>query len=105
MTINPKDVPSSSLRPVSMAMMQPDDVVITFDYRDANGVSTHRAVSPIRFLDSKRFLALCLGREEPRQFYLSRCSNLKLEPAYEFLMPVKITKPQGDEHGSPNDGR
>ena len=35
-------------------------------------------------------LALCLSREEPRQFYLNRCQNVRLAPAAEFLMPVEM---------------
>ena len=72
------------------AMHQPDDLVIEFDYTAAKGVQTHRVVSPIRFLGSERFLALCLSREEPRQFYLERCQNVRLEPAANYLMPVQM---------------
>jgi predicted DNA-binding transcriptional regulator YafY len=70
------------------AMHQPDDRVVEFDYTDAKGVQTHRVVSPIRFLGRDRFLALCLSREEPRQFYLDRCQNVRLAMAADFLMPV-----------------
>ena len=72
------------------AMHQSDDLVITFDYSDAKGATTHRVVSPIRFLGQDRFLALCLSREEPRQFYLERCRNVRLAPAAEFVMPVAL---------------
>ncbi len=72
------------------AMHQPDDLVVEFDYTNANGVVTHRVVSPIRFLGKERFLALCLSREEPRQFYLKRCANVELELAANFLMPVEM---------------
>ena len=75
---------------ISRAMHQADDLVVTFDYCDAKGVTTRRVVSPIRFLGPDRFLALCLSREEPRQFYLDRCRNLRLAPAVEFLMPVEL---------------
>jgi predicted DNA-binding transcriptional regulator YafY len=67
---------------------QPDDLVVEFDYADAKGVATHRVVSPIRFLGGNRFLGLCLSREEPRQFYLDRCSGVRLARACDFLMPV-----------------
>jgi predicted DNA-binding transcriptional regulator YafY len=76
---------------ISRAMHQPDDLVVEFDYRDAHGAATHRVVSPIRFLGRNRFLALCLCREEPRQFYLDRCQNVRLEPAADFLMPVAMS--------------
>ena len=72
------------------AMHQPDDLVVEFDYLDAKGAKTHRVVSPIRFLGRDRFLALCLSREEPRQFYVQRCQNVRLEPAANFLMPVPV---------------
>jgi len=72
-------------------MHQPDDLVIEFDYTDAKGSATHRVVSPIRFLGNNRILALCLSREEPRQFCLERCRNVRLEPAADFLMPVPMS--------------
>lgn len=72
------------------AMQNPDDFVITMDYADSKGTETRRVVSPIRFLATDRFLALCLCREEPRQFYLSRCRNIRLEHATNFLMPVAM---------------
>ena len=76
---------------IHRAMYQSDDLVIEFDYCDAKGVATHRVVSPIRFLGNNRFLALCLSREEPRQFYLERCQNVRLEPAANYLMPVAMS--------------
>ncbi len=75
---------------ISRAMHQSDELVVTFAYTDAKGAVTHRVVSPIRFLGPDRFLALCLSREEPRQFYLERCENVQLAPAAEFLMPVAM---------------
>ena len=72
------------------AIQQTDDLVIEFDYCDSKGVTTHRTVSPIRFRGNDRFLALCLSREEPRQFYLDRCENLRLGLAVNVLMPVAM---------------
>ena len=77
------------------AMHQSDDLVIEFDYTDAKGVATHRVVSPIRFLGRDRFLGLCLSCEEPRQFFLDRCQNLRLAPAADFLMPVAMAGTAG----------
>jgi predicted DNA-binding transcriptional regulator YafY len=71
-------------------MHQSDDLVVEFDYTDAKGSATHRVVSPIRFLGHDRFLGLCLSREEPRQFYLDRCQNVRLAAAADFLMPVAM---------------
>lgn len=75
---------------INRAMRQCDDLVVEFDYTDAKGVATHRVVSPIRFLGGDRFLALCLSREEPRQFCLERCQNVQLAQASDFLMPVAM---------------
>jgi len=75
---------------VYRAMHQSDDLVIAFDYCDAKGARTRRIVSPIRFLGNDRFLALCLSREEPRQFHVQRCQNMRLERAADFLMPVEL---------------
>lgn len=75
---------------INRAMMCPDDQAIAFDYTDSKGATSRRVASPIRFLSSDRFLALCLCREEPRQFYLQRCLNMELVPASEILMPVPL---------------
>lgn len=72
------------------AMQDSDNYVIEMDYADAKGNRTHRVVSPIRFVGNYRFLGLCLCREEPRQFQLSRCENIRLIPAAQVLMPVPI---------------
>ena len=72
------------------AMQDSDNYVIEMDYADAKGNRTHRVVSPIRFMGSYRFLGLCLSREQPRQFQLSRCKNIRLIPACEVLMPVAM---------------
>lgn len=73
------------------AMQQADDLVIRMEYLDAKGRKTTRIVSPIRFLSGDRFLGLCLCRCEPRQFHLSRCDNLQLKLAIDFVMPVPIS--------------
>jgi predicted DNA-binding transcriptional regulator YafY len=72
-------------------MADSDQWVVAFGYQDSKGNQTRRVVSPIRFLSPERFLGLCLGREECRQFYLSRCSNLEILPASDCLMPVLIS--------------
>jgi predicted DNA-binding transcriptional regulator YafY len=71
-------------------MQDPEKWVISLEYVDSKGVVTKRLVSPIRFLSSRRFLALCLCREEPRQFYLERCQNVELTPADQVMMPVAM---------------
>ena len=77
-------------RDIFKAIQDSDNLVVEFDYCDSKGQVTRRVTSPIRFLGKERFLALCLSREEPRQFYLSRCTNLVIRNAHEFLMPVAI---------------
>lgn len=72
------------------AMQQPDDLVILLDYTDSKGNESRRVVSPIRFLARDRFLALCLCREEPRQFHLERCRNAKLGRASDVMMPMPM---------------
>lgn len=79
------------MRPlINRAMNAPDDYVIEMSYRDSSGEATRRSVSPIRYLKGGRLLALCLCREEPRQFYLNRCSDVELRSAAEILMPVPM---------------
>ncbi len=77
-------------RIIRQAMHDSDNWAIEMEYRDANGRTTTRLVSPIRFMGSYRILALCLCREQPRQFRLARCSNIRLVPASDVLMPVEI---------------
>lgn len=72
------------------AILQSDDLVVVFDYVDSKGNSTRRVVSPIRLLGDTHFLGLCLSREEPRQFQLSRCKNLKIDAASNYVMPVEL---------------
>jgi predicted DNA-binding transcriptional regulator YafY len=71
-------------------MQQIDDLVLVIDYRGKDGTVTRRVVSPIRFVAEDRFLALCLSREEPRQFYLDRCSNVRVDLANNYVMPVEL---------------
>ncbi len=72
------------------AMQDSDHYVIELDYLDAKGQRTHRVVSPIRFLGKDRLLAFCLCREEPRQFHLDRCENVRLCRAENYLMPLAV---------------
>jgi predicted DNA-binding transcriptional regulator YafY len=75
---------------INKAMRSPDDLVISMEYVDSEGVKSRRIVSPIRFMGPRRFLALCLCREEPRQFVLQRCHDVTLMPAAEVMMPVAM---------------
>ena len=73
------------------AMSHADHFVVSLDYVDSKGERTHRVVSPIRFLKDGRFLALCLCREEPRQFHLDRCTNISLQRSEDVLMPMAMS--------------
>ncbi|MGB7324240.1 MAG: WYL domain-containing protein [Rubripirellula sp.] len=77
-------------RILQQAMRDCDKYVIEMDYEDAKGNRTHRVVSPIRLMGSYRFLGLCLCREQPRQFQLSRCRNIRLVAAENVMMPVPM---------------
>lgn len=73
---------------IARAIQQSDDLVVVFDYLDAKGNRSRRVVSPYRFLGDSHFMGLCLSREEPRQFQISRCQNLKIDLAANYVMPV-----------------
>jgi predicted DNA-binding transcriptional regulator YafY len=81
---------SHSKRLVARAIQQSDDLVVVFDYLDAKGHTSRRVVSPYRLLGDSHFLGLCLTREEPRQFQLSGCRNLKIDLASNYVMPVVL---------------
>lgn len=73
---------------IARAMQQSDDLVVVFDYVDAQGAATRRVVSPYRFVGISHFMGLCLVREEPRRFELNRCRNVRIDLAMNYVMPV-----------------
>lgn len=75
---------------IALIMEAPDDVVAVIKYRDEWGRVTERIVSPVRFLDGGRFLALCLCRQQNRTFYLGRCLSIRARAAADVLAPVDI---------------
>ncbi len=77
---------------IQRTLRQVDDLVVVFEYLDAKGEMTRRVVSPIRMLGETHFLGLCLSREEPRQFVLDRCRNLRIDLATRYVMPVPLTQ-------------
>ncbi len=77
------------MRQIVQALHDPDNWVIRLHYKDGNGVTTIRTVSPYR-IDDDSMLVLCLAREECRRLKLSRCSQIALVPASDVLMPVEI---------------
>ena len=77
---------------IQRAMLDSESFVIEMTYLDAKGRRTRRVVSPIRYVGRDRLLALCLCREEPRQFYLSRCQDIQLLPASDVIMPMPMRR-------------
>ena len=73
---------------IARAMQDPDHWLVELSYHNAKGKETKRVVSPIRFFGQERFLALCLCAEACRQFRVDRCSQIRLVPAHEYVMPV-----------------
>lgn len=74
------------------AMNDPDSWVIRCHYTDRNGKETLRVISPVRWIDAKRILALCLCREEPRHFETARMRHVELVPAESVMMPEPIVE-------------
>jgi predicted DNA-binding transcriptional regulator YafY len=81
---------TSEMQQIQSALRDPDQWVVRLTYEDKSGSITERVVSPIRWIDAKTMLALCLCRENPRRFDLSRCSEVQLLPAHDVLMPVPL---------------
>ena len=75
---------------VRKALLAPESFVLRLVYSDRSGARTERVVSPIRILDGKAMLALCLCREDCRRFDLERCSDVELLDANDVLMPVEL---------------
>lgn len=75
---------------LTKALRDPDHFVLRITYKDRAGAITERMVSPIRMVDSRTMLALCLCRESPRRFDLDRCSGLELVESHDVLMPCPI---------------
>lgn len=83
-------IDSRTARLIARVMQQTDDLVLVIEYVGKDGSVTRRVVSPIRFVGGNRFLALCLSREEPRQFYLDRCRSVRVDLAGNYVMPVEL---------------
>lgn len=81
---------TSDIQAINKAMMSPEEYALQLRYTDKEGVVTERMVSPIRFINEKSVLCLCLCRETPRRFDLDRCSGIQLVAANDVLMPVEI---------------
>lgn len=74
------------------AMRDPDHFACRIVYIDSKRDRTRRAISPIRFSseDGSRLLALCLCREEPREFLVRKILSVELVKSEDLLMPERI---------------
>ena len=86
----------SQVRQILREAFDDDKFVCRIKYRDKNDNETDRVISPIRFANdqSKHVLALCLGREETRQFAVDRILSIELVKANEAQMPEEINEPE-----------
>jgi predicted DNA-binding transcriptional regulator YafY len=75
---------------IARVMSQSDDLVLVLEYTSKQGTLTRRVVSPIRFEGESRFLALCLSRQEPRQFVIDQCQSIRVDLAMRYVMPVEL---------------
>jgi predicted DNA-binding transcriptional regulator YafY len=75
---------------INKAMREPDSFVLRLCYRDSKGNVTRRVVSPIAIDGRESMRALCLCREQVRQFKFESCSSVELVDANDVLMPVEI---------------
>lgn len=71
-------------------MRASDDFAVQIKYRDKKGTLTRRTVSPIKFVSQDQFSALCLCRENVRNFYFDKIEDAQLVHCSEVLMPVEI---------------
>jgi len=73
----------------------PDEFVAEIVYEDAKGQRTLRRISPIKFTGAgpaRRCFALCLAREDVREFLLTQILEVELIPSSNVLMPEAIAK-------------
>lgn len=83
---------SNVKRIIALAMREPEVFVVQMTYEDRKGERTRRVVSPTKFVDQHRFAALCLCREQVRNFYFSNIENVVLQHSEDVLMPVEIER-------------
>lgn len=79
--------PPSVRQILTRAIRDPDHWACRILYRAAGGVQTVRNISPVRFTNADQtVLALCVGREENRQFSIRNIIDIKLIDASTVLM-------------------
>jgi predicted DNA-binding transcriptional regulator YafY len=80
------------VRRVLRQSMDADRYACKVRYVDGKGVETERVVSPIRFVGESRVLAMCMGRQECRQFRVNRFRSVVRINASDVLMPETLTE-------------
>ena len=79
--------PLTTRQKLSLAMQDPDRWACRIIYQDRAGKRTTRLISPIRWTVEKRnLLALCISREEPRQFAIAGIRSVELTASSDVLM-------------------
>jgi predicted DNA-binding transcriptional regulator YafY len=71
---------------IDYAMRRSDYWCLAIRYQDAKGIATDRKISPIRWRSAGVLMALCLGRAEPRQFDVSRITDVRLVRSSDVLI-------------------
>ena len=74
---------------ISRATEDPDRWAIRITYTCSDNKTTSRIVSPVRYYKAN-LQALCLGREQMRNFALSRIVSVELVSSHDCLMPEPI---------------
>ena len=83
---------------ISRATEDPDRWAIRITYNRSDNTTTSRIVSPVRYYKGN-LQALCLGREQMRNFSLGRILSVELVAAHECLMPEPIEKRPSPQSG------
>jgi hypothetical protein len=79
--------PPSVRQILSRSIRDSDNWACRILYRDAGGIETVRTISPVRFTNNDRtVLALCIGRQENRQFSIRNIVDIQLVDASTVLM-------------------
>lgn len=90
MTVQVTSRNASVMPLVARAMHDYETYAIRMVYTDRNGSATRRVVSPYRWIGDARFSALCLCKEDIREFELAKCSQVELVDANDILAPVPL---------------
>tara|TARA_R100000808_G_C2134347_1_gene142895 strand:+ start:467 stop:784 length:318 start_codon:yes stop_codon:yes gene_type:complete len=76
---------------IARAIEDPDRWAIRITYIRSDNKTTNRIVSPVRYYKAN-LQALCLGREQMRNFALDGILSVELVDARDCLMPEPIEK-------------